>query len=158
DDDTGRRVAAALASAVKRGVACRVLMDGLGSRKGLRTLAPRMRADGIEVLECLPVHLLRRKAARFDLRNHRKIAVVDGRCAYIGSQNLVNRDFKRGIIYEELVARVTGPVVLQLQAVFLTDYFVESGKVVSGPELFPAHEPAGPIAAQALPSGPGYVQ
>src|SRR5262249_57291007 len=57
DDDTGRRVAAALASAVKRGVACRVLMDGLGSRRGLRTIGPRMRAQGVEVLERLPVHL-----------------------------------------------------------------------------------------------------
>src|SRR5262249_12605344 len=123
-----------------------------------RTLAPRMRAEGIEVLESLPVHLLRRKSARFDLRNHRKIAVIDGRTAYVGSQNLVNRDFKRGIIYENLVARVTGTVALQLQAVFLADYFFECGKIADGPEVFPAHEPAGTTAVQALPSGPGYLQ
>ena len=66
--------------------------------------------------------------------------------------------FPTCIIYEELVARVTGPAALQLQAVFLTDYFVESGKVLGGPEVLPAHEPAGPAPAQALPSGPGYVQ
>lgn len=158
DDDTGRWIAAALARAVQRGAKCRVLMDGLGSKQGLRTLAPRMRADGVEVLESLPVRFLRRKAARFDLRNHRKIAVIDGFRAYVGSQNIVNRDFKRGIIYEELVARVSGPAALQLQAVFLTDYFFESGKIVGGPEVFPVHEPAGPTAAQVLPSGPGYLQ
>lgn len=158
DDDTGRKVAAALARAVARGVQCRVLMDGLGSKKGLRKLAPRMRADGIEVLECLPVHLLRRKSARFDLRNHRKIVVIDGKTGYIGSQNLVNRDFKPGIIYEELVARVAGPAVLQLQAVFLTDYFAESDANLFLPQYFPQQTAAGGTPAQALPSGPGYPQ
>ncbi len=158
DDRTGQRVAAALKRAVERGVQCRVLMDGLGSKKGLRTLAPRMRADGIEVYEALPVHLIRRKSARFDLRNHRKIAVIDGLVAYVGSQNLINRDFKPGIIYEELVARVTGPVVLQLQAVFLTDYYLESNVNLEGPEFFPDQPAAGAVAAQALPSGPGFPQ
>jgi cardiolipin synthase len=156
DDETGRTIAASLSRAVQRGVACRVLMDGLGSKRALRTLAPRMRTQGIEVLESLPVQPLRRKSARFDLRNHRKIAVVDGKSAFIGSQNIINRDFKKGIIYEELVARVTGPAVLQLQAVFLTDYFIESGTDLQQPEFFPRQEPAGKIAAQVLPSGPGY--
>jgi cardiolipin synthase len=157
-DQTGQRVAAALKQAVGRGVKCRVLMDGLGSKKALRKLAPQMRAGGIEVYEALPVRLWRRKAARFDLRNHRKIAVVDGTVAYIGSQNLINCDFKPGIIYEELVARVTGPVVLQLQAVFLTDYYLESQNNLLGPEFFPAVRSEGDVAAQALPSGPGFPQ
>jgi cardiolipin synthase len=117
-----------------------------------------MRGDGIEVYEALPVRLLRRKAARFDLRNHRKIAVIDGATAYVGSQNLVNRDFKPGIIYEELMARVAGPVVLQLQAVFLTDFYLESNTNLQGPEFFPAQRTTGTVAAQALPSGPGFPQ
>lgn len=158
DDRTGQRVTAALKGAVARGVKCRVLMDGLGSKKGLRTLAPRMRNDGIEVYEALPVQLIRRKSARFDLRNHRKIAVIDAQVAYVGSQNLVNRDFKPGIIYEELVARVTGPVVLQLQAVFMTDYYLESNINLEGPDFYPKQLPAGSVAAQALPSGPGFPQ
>jgi cardiolipin synthase len=158
DDATGQRVAAALARAVKRGVKCRVLMDGLGSKKALRSIAPRMRTEGIEVFASLPIQLFRRKAARFDLRNHRKIAVIDGRVAYVGSQNLINRDFKPGIIYEELVARVTGPVVLQLQAIFLTDYYLESNTDPLRPEFFPPQLPAGTAAAQALPSGPGFPQ
>ncbi len=157
-DATGERVVAALKRAVDRGVKCRVLMDGLGSKKTLRKLAPRMRTEGIEVYEALPVRLWRRKVARFDLRNHRKIAVVDGKVAYVGSQNLINCDFKPGIIYEELVARVTGPVVLQLQAVFLTDYYLESGTNLLGPQFFPAAQSAGQVVAQALPSGPGFRQ
>ena len=158
DDETGTRVAAALGKAVARGIQCRVLMDGLGSKRALRTLAPRMRVAGIEVFESLPVHFLRRKSARFDLRNHRKIAVIDGHTAYVGSQNLVNRDFKPGIIYEELMARVTGPAVLQLQGVFLTDYFAESDNDLFKPEYFLPQKPAGNTAAQVLPSGPGFPQ
>ena len=74
----------------------------------------------------LPLGFFRRKAARLDLRNHRKIAVLDGRIAYVGSQNIVDADFKRGVVYEELVARVTGPVVHELQAVLLADRFFET--------------------------------
>ncbi len=157
-DETGVRVADALARAVTRGVQCRVLMDGLGSKQGLKTLAPRMREAGIEVIESLPVYLWRRRSARFDLRNHRKIAVIDGRIAFVGSQNLVNRDFKPGIIYEELVVRMTGPAVLQLQAVFLTDYIAETDKDVFRPDYFPHQDSTGTTAIQALPSGPGYPQ
>ncbi|MBS0260435.1 MAG: cardiolipin synthase [Planctomycetes bacterium] len=156
NDETGRAVVEALLRATQRGVACRVLMDGYGSKDALRHMADQLRRQGIEVHETLPVRFFRRKSARFDLRNHRKIAVLDGKIAYIGSQNIVNRDFKKGIVYEELVARVTGPVVLQLQAVFLTDYFIESETSALPQDCFPLAETTGVIAAQALPSGPGY--
>ncbi|HVS37932.1 MAG TPA: phospholipase D-like domain-containing protein, partial [Gemmataceae bacterium] len=119
DDKTGDRVADALMDAARRGVACRVLMDSFASRRPLRTLAPRLRAAGVEVVGVLPLGLFRfrRNTARLDLRNHRKIAVLDGRVAYVGSQNIVNADFKPGLVFEELVARVTGPVVRELQIV-----------------------------------------
>ena len=89
-DATGRRVADAVIRAAKRGVKCRVLMDAVGSKRGLARLAPLMRANGIEVNAMLPVGLFRRNAARFDLRNHRKIAVIDGHTGYIGSQNIAD--------------------------------------------------------------------
>ncbi|MCI0460595.1 MAG: cardiolipin synthase [Gemmataceae bacterium] len=158
DDDVGGRVAEALIRAAKRGVKCRVLMDCLGSRRSLRTLAPRLRAVGVEVSGMLPVSLLRRGTARFDLRNHRKIVVLDGQVAYVGSQNLVNANFKEGITYEEMVARVTGPVVMQLQTVFAGDHFFETEKELTPEELFPPPETTGRTAAQVLPSGPGYRQ
>ena len=88
DDETGRRVAEALARATARGVQCRVLLDAVGSKQALHTLAPKMRRDGIEVTALLPAGLFRRNAARFDLRNHRKIAVIDGGIGYSGSQNI----------------------------------------------------------------------
>jgi cardiolipin synthase len=156
DDDTGRRVVDALVRAVKRGVQCRVLMDGLGSRKAFRRLSPRLKAAGIEAYRMLPASLLRWGTARYDLRNHRKIAVIDGRVGYVGSQNLVNPDFKKDITYEELVARVTGPVVLQLQAVFISDWLFETGMGLSDLEHFPDPEVTGNSPAQTLPSGPGF--
>lgn len=160
DDEVGNKVADALARAARRGVTCRVLMDGLGSRRALKTLAPRMRAAGIEVHELLrPGGLLRRGIARFDLRNHRKIAIIDQRIGYIGSQNLIVKDFKRGLTYEELVARMSGPALLQMQAVFFADRFLETELFPtpeSEPWLFTFPEATGTSAAQLLPSGPGY--
>jgi len=153
-DRTGRQVADAVIRAARRGVRCRVMMDASGSKPGLRVLAPGMRAQGVEVLAALP----RRRGARFDLRNHRKIAVVDGRMAYIGSQNVVDAYGYKGrkITYEELVVRASGPVVRQLQAVFLLDRYLETGEELAEEGLFPQPVAAGAAAAQSLPSGPTY--
>jgi cardiolipin synthase len=156
DDNTGHKVADALARAAKRGVPCRVLMDAVGSKRALRRLAPKMRANGVQVHAMLPVNLFRRNAARFDLRNHRKIAVIDGRIGYTGSQNIVDAGFVKGFPNEELTLRVTGPVVIQLQAVFLADQYFESGEALEHPELFPDLATTGTSIAQVVPSGPGY--
>lgn len=155
-DNTGERVADALIRAAGRGLRCRVLMDAVGSKRGLKSLAPKLRAAGIEVHATLPVGLLRRNTARFDLRNHRKIAVIDGRIGFTGSQNIAEPHFVPGYPNEELVARVTGPVVAQLQAVFLMDYFIETGVVEQSPELFPELPAVGDSPVQVVPSGPGY--
>ena len=156
DDVTGRRVADALVRATARGVKCRVLMDAVGCKRALRRLAPIMRAKGIEVTALLPVGLFRRNAARFDLRNHRKIAVVDGRIGYTGSQNITNGQFVAGFPNEEMVVRVAGPAVWQLQAVFLADRYLETNTLLEGPESFPEPGQAGEAIAQVVPSGPGY--
>ncbi len=155
-DQTGRRVFAALREAVARGVQCRVLLDAFGSKNALRHLGPAMRESGIEVIELLPVGPFRKNAARFDLRNHRKIAVIDGRIGYTGSQNIVDPCFVPGYSNEELLVRVRGPIVAQLQAVFLADYYLETSKVCDGGDLFPKMELVGDTVAQVVPSGPGY--
>lgn len=156
DDATGRRVADAVVRAAKRRVKCRVLMDAVGSKSGLARLAPMMRQHKIEVHAMLPVGLFRRNAARFDLRNHRKIAVIDARVAYIGSQNITDAAFVPGYPNEELVARITGPAVDQLQAVFLADQYFETGAAIPEKELFPVQPATGTTTAQVVPSGPGY--
>ena len=98
----------------------------------------------------------RRRGARADLRNHRKIAVIDGRVGYTGSMNLVDADFKHGLTYEELMVRVTGPVVLELQAVFVEDWYLERGRAPESGDPFPDPEITGTVAAQVLPSSPLY--
>jgi Phosphatidylserine/phosphatidylglycerophosphate/cardiolipin synthases and related enzymes len=82
--------------------------------------------------------------------------VIDGRIGYTGSQNLVDADFKPGILYEELVVRVTGPVVLQLQAVFVSDWFVETEEMLDSAEVAPEPTGSGAVVAQVMPSGPDY--
>jgi cardiolipin synthase len=157
DDDRGGRVVEALLRARARGVECRVLIDAVGSRKfKLKALLARLTAAGIPAREALPAGLFRRGAARFDLRNHRKVAVIDGQVGYTGSQNLVNPGFVPGYPNEELVARVAGPVVLQLQAVFLQDWYFETGNLPDHPEALPVPVVAGDSVAQVLPSGPGF--
>ena len=104
----------------------------------------------------LPVGLLRRSAGRFDLRNHRKIVVIDGNVGYTGSQNIADGAFVPGYPNEELMARVTGPAVAQLEAVFLTDWFLETDQRLNLQEFAADITAAGESTAQVLPSGPGY--
>jgi cardiolipin synthase len=154
DDTTGQQVMEALARATQRGVICRVLIDAVGSRPWAHSVTETLSRNGIIVYRMLPVGL--RGHIRADLRNHRKIAIVDGQIGYVGSQNLVSADFKPGIVNQELVARVGGPVVQELQTVFTADWFMETEQVLAGPELFPEAEEIGPAVAQVLPSGPDY--
>jgi cardiolipin synthase len=156
DDATGRRVADALSRAAARGVQCRVLIDAVGGERGLIRLGPSLRANGVDVHAMLPVGLFRRNAGRFDLRNHRKIAVIDSRIGYTGSQNISDATFVPGYPNEELMARAAGPVVAQLEAVFLTDWFLETNQRLSLEQLAADVAPAGESVAQVLPSGPGY--
>ena len=153
DDAVGRSIAAALGRAVARGVRCRVLLDPVGSGRWRRAIVRRLLDAGVEVRESLPFHWWRGRTRR-DMRNHRKLFVVDGRIGYAGSQNIVIRDFRPGVVNRELVARVTGPVVAEMTAVVQADWFLETGEMPG--------EPGAPLAAtgtdraQLLPSGATY--
>lgn len=157
-DETGQRVGAALKRAAMRGVKCRLLVDAVGSRQFLNQVAPDLRASGVELYAALPVSLLRAWVARLDLRNHRKIVVIDGQIGYTGSQNIVNADYGYSALeYHDLMVRLNGPVVLELQAVFADDWYAESDQFLEDSELSP--DDATPLfeggdAVQALPSGP----
>jgi len=150
-DEATAPVIDALARAVARGVRCRVLIDAFGSRPMLPVVLPRLRSLNIETRVALPFRW--RKPERLDLRNHRKIVVIDGRIGYTGSQNMVSPDFKPGLTYSELVARIEGPTALQLQLVFGADWFVETGHYI-GAEAFTEPTIAGDCPAQILPNGP----
>jgi cardiolipin synthase A/B len=156
DDATSQKVTDALGRAVRRNVTCRVMIDRIGSGKHRKRIVPKLTALGVHVQVVLPVGFFRRKAGRYDLRNHRKIAVIDGRIGYTGSQNLITSGFKHGLTFEELVVRVTGPAVLELQYVFIADWFLETEEVLANETTFPTPQATGTIPVQALPSGPEY--
>lgn len=156
DDLVTAPVIDALGRAAARGVRCRVLADAIGSRSGLRTLRPKLTALGVEVHAMLPVSLWPWKKARLDLRNHRKIAVIDGRFGYTGSQNMICAGFKPGLLYEDLMVRVSGPVVLELQYIFASDWFLETDEILDSEGEFPGPEIPGLVPVQALPSGPAF--
>ena len=170
DDATGGRVMEALERARARGVACRVLFDALGSWSSARAVERRLALAGVEVARILPIGR-RLRSSRLDLRNHRKIATIDGEVAWTGSQNLV--DATAGgtpVPNRELVVRLTGPGVAALEAVFLGDWYLETGEELDVGAAAPAAGRARAIPdtwqddrrtvdgvrVQALPSGPDY--
>ena len=152
DDATGRRIAAALGRAVTRGIAVRVMFDPVGSHHWRRGTLKLLRGVGVDVREALPVRWLWRRT-RSDMRNHRKLFVIDGRIGYAGSQNLVAKDFRPGVVNRELVARVTGPVVAAMMAVVAGDWSLETEEE---PDAVTIPDAVGHARLQLLPSGADY--
>ena len=154
DDAVGDAVCAALENAAARGIECRLLLDAVGAKRGLRKYARRLRQAGVQVHELLPGGLRWRRSGRMDLRNHRKIAVIDSSAGYVGSQNLAAPGFVPGFPNRELVARVQGPAVAQLEGVFASDWYIETGERLQVEPQPPAADADTPM--QLLPSGPAY--
>lgn len=166
-DDTTRGFFSAMERAVARGVTVRLLADHLPSAKipGSKQTFAELDRIGVQWSWMLPVQPLKGKYQRPDLRNHRKIVVVDGLVAFMGSQNLIARTYdlpgniKRGLQWQELMARLTGPVVAAVNAVFLSDWFIETGERVDdrvpASEITPSRSPDA-LLCQVVPSGPGY--
>jgi cardiolipin synthase len=153
DDAVGRSVIDALGRAVKRGVSCRVLVDPVGSAHWIKRTRRLLREAGVQTHEALPIRWIMRRTRR-DMRNHRKLFVIDGRIGYAGSQNIVAKDFRPGVVNSELVARCTGPVVAEMEAVFLGDWFLETGE--SPPDTVEVPKTTGDAVLQLLPSGAEY--
>ncbi len=153
DDATGRLVIDALGGAVARGVACHVLVDPVGSHRWIRNTTRLLREAGVETREALPLHFLRGRTRR-DMRNHRKLFLIDGAIGYAGSQNIVAKDFRPGITNRELVLRVTGPVVAELAAVFVGDWYLETETMLT--IRTDGLAVSGAAVAQLLPSGADF--
>ncbi|MFT3779153.1 MAG: cardiolipin synthase [Ottowia sp.] len=159
DDGTGTAVAEALMRAARRGVACRAMVDGLGSRALLRgPLWRRMREAGVQLAVALPIrHPLKvMLTSRIDLRNHRKITLIDGRVTYVGSQNCADEAFLVKAKYApwvDIMLRLRGPVVAQMQLLFATDWMQATDErldVVAEP----AESLPNGFAAQVVGEGP----
>lgn len=156
-DRTGRRIAAALIERARAGVECRLLVDFIGSMGLLTGAYRRLRQAGVEVAFFMPI-IPWRGRWRMNFRNHRKIAIVDGRLAFTGSQNVGDEyaglDQQLGE-WRDTQLEIQGPMVHELQEIFLEDWHFASGREVVSERYFPDPEaPAGDAILQLVPSGP----
>ncbi len=172
---TADEVADALIRAKSRGVSCRILLDAIGSKEFFYgQKIKELRDAGIKIIEALPAGFFKALFARIDIRNHRKIVVIDGKTAYTGSQNMVDPAFfKQGSglgQWVDIMVRIQGPVVESLAGTFISDWFLETDKENPGFRSLEqdiehvrtiadiAPQPSvGDIPIQLVPSGPDFT-
>lgn len=167
-DQTTEPFFQALEQAKARGVTVRVLCDHIGTLfyPGRKQMLKRLTAAGIEWHWMLPLRPFGNQWNRPDLRNHRKIVVVDGLVGFMGSQNMIDKTYlmpanlKRGLYYIEMVICMSGPVVAELNAVFCTDWYSETNELLrptnAMEQAFKTMPLDGDYVCQVLPSGSGY--
>jgi cardiolipin synthase A/B len=156
DDETGRRLLAALRAAVARGVEVRVLYDDVGTSRGRRTFAGLVKAGG-QARPFMPLRF-RFIGPEINFRNHRKLLVVDGRQAFLGGIN-VGDEY---LTWHDVAVQVEGPAVDQAQEVFCDDWYFTTDENLAAPRYFgcweeapedPA-EPTGDVDCAIVASGP----
>ena len=155
----------AMEEACARGITVRVLLDHWANRGKPNYKATLKRLDtmGAQWHLMLPVQPLKGKYQRPDLRNHRKLLVVDGDVAFMGSQNVTDstynlpKNIRRGLHWVDLMVRLQGPVVASVNSVFLSDWYSETDEELSA-EFDVENIDTGPgdLDAQVVPSGPGF--
>lgn len=155
-DRTGTRLRNLLIEKAKQGVKIRFLYDKIGSLWLSRKFLQPMIDAGINVAAFIPGATLRERWS-FNLRNHRKVVVVDGRVGFTGGMNIgdeyIGRDPSMGY-WRDTHLRIEGPVVLELQGLFLESWRFTTGENLVDPRLFPEPEADGPVIAQLIPGEP----
>ena len=148
-----------------RGVKVRLMFDHIGTSRipGYRNMIKKLKHTAIEWHPILPVQPLKGKWRRPDLRNHRKIVIIDGRVAFVGSLNMIdasyhNRKHERaGRKWRELLMQVSGPVVFSLNIIFATDWYLETDEVLrEDVQPYASEMEPGEVLCQVVPSGPGF--
>ncbi|BDG73140.1 cardiolipin synthase [Roseomonas fluvialis] len=159
-DGNGTKVAHALMRAARRGVACRAMVDDLGSKLLIRHALWRdMAGAGVRLGRALPIGnpLLRPMAGRIDLRNHRKLVVVDGVITWCGSQNCADPEFRvkpRYAPWVDVLLRFEGPVARQNQHLFASDWMAWTDEDLTPLLTAPMPAPGPGFPAQVVASGP----
>ncbi|OCG19992.1 MULTISPECIES: cardiolipin synthase [unclassified Gilliamella] len=155
----------ALIQATKRGVTCRLMVDSAGSRHFIKSNASkRMHDAGIIIVEALQVNLLRFMFRRLDLRQHRKVIIIDNYISYTGSMNIVDpRFFKQNKHvgkWVDIMVRMNGPVTTLMGAIYASDWELETGKYLALPKITDFAEPPEDKKhiMQLIASGPGYME
>lgn len=155
-DALGQAFAAALGRAQARGVAVRVLVDGVGVRYSQPLITTRLAALGVSAAEFLPT-LFPLHLPYANLRNHRKILLIDGIVGFTGGMNI-----RRGHLDDAATAEaiqdvhfcLQGPVVRDLAATFAEDWQFATGERLAGAAWFPDLQACGPVFARVIAAGP----
>ena len=151
----GREFGEALEERARAGVKVHVLIDWAGSQDLDDALVEEMKAAGVEVRFYHPLRWY--NLARMNNRTHRKLLVVDGRVGFTGGVGIADPwagDASDAKHWRDSHYRLEGPAVAQMQAAFMDNWIKTTGKVLQGPEYFPALEPAGSALAQVFTSSP----
>lgn len=158
NDASGKKFADALARAVKRGVAVRVLIDAAGTRYSFVPITRRLRHEKIPFARFLPASLFTPwRVTTINLRNHRKVLVVDGQTAFTGGMNIREGNVlaeKPKSPVRDLHFRAEGPVVEQLQEAFASDWAFTTGETLDGEPWFPELQESGNVVARVIRDGP----
>ncbi|MEX2470852.1 MAG: cardiolipin synthase [Gemmatimonadota bacterium] len=146
----------ALAAAQRRGVEVRVLVDDVGARYSTPRIARHLRRHDVRVAHFMP-GLLPWRMPYFNLRNHRKIMVVDGQVAFTGGMNIRDefwREMDPDHFSRDLHFRIEGPVVSEIQEAFAEDWTFTTGERLEGEAWFPALDSVGDVVARGIFDGP----
>ncbi len=158
NDPAGLAFVQALGRAVTRGVQVRVLIDAAGSRYSWPPISPRLTRARIPHAKFLPASLLTPwRVTTINLRNHRKLMVVDGRLGFTGGMNIREGNLIASSPpqpVQDLHFQVQGPIVTDLQEAFANDWAFATDEVLDGPPWFVPPSPAGEIIARVIPDGP----
>jgi cardiolipin synthase A/B len=159
-DNNGLKVVEALKRAAARKVTCRAMADGLGSRIMIESEHWKAMGDaGVQVAIALPIGnlLLRPLQGRIDLRNHRKIVVIDDRITYCGSQNCADPEFRIKAKYApwvDAMVRFEGPIARQNQYLFAGDWMAHVDEDIRELLRRPLSPGEPGFAAQVIGTGP----
>jgi cardiolipin synthase len=153
-DGAGQRFIDALKAAADRGVEVRLIIDGLGEKYSFPTARGLLRNSAVKVARFHPF----RQGGRLNLRNHRKILVIDGCECFTGGMNIGDRHLleREGppAPVKDMHFRVKGPVVAELQKIFLEDWFFVTGELLDDTGFFPVLHDTGTVHARSIGDGP----
>jgi cardiolipin synthase len=157
-DAVGSRIISALCAAAQRGVEVRVLVDGLGTSRSAIAMARRLRGAGAMLSIFHPMFGLWVRRPSINMRNHRKLLIIDGSIGFTGGLNISSRHFftpwKKAEPIRDIHFRVLGPVVEYMQAVFAEDWYASKGELLDSDKFLAKPLGDGTALARAVSSGP----